>query len=200
MNSREHGSKSFWMEIPSVAARELSGTLRTDVAIVGSGISGLSVAYQLSEKSSLSIVVVDRGALSGGMTSRTTAHLTYSHDDLYDEVISRHGEDIARQCFQSQKAAIDMIENVQAKEGIACDFERLTAYLLARREEDVEVLEGEKEACSKLGFEGVEWARGVDVQGPYTRALIFPDQAKFHPTKYTAGLIKILKKRGVKFF
>jgi len=56
------------------------------VVVVGSGIAGLSTAYELC-KLGQSVIVIDRGKLAGGMTSRTSAHLTSNIDDLYQELI-----------------------------------------------------------------------------------------------------------------
>jgi len=53
---------------------------KADVAIVGSGIAGMSVAYELA-KAGKSVVILDRGAIGKGMTARTTAHLTAQCDD-----------------------------------------------------------------------------------------------------------------------
>jgi len=41
-----------------------------DVLVVGSGIAGISIAYELQE-AGMDVVVVDRGPIAGGMTSRT---------------------------------------------------------------------------------------------------------------------------------
>jgi glycine/D-amino acid oxidase-like deaminating enzyme/nitrite reductase/ring-hydroxylating ferredoxin subunit len=188
------------MEIAAPRAARLTGHLTCDVAIIGSGIAGISTAYELSQ-AGLSVIVLDRGLLGRGITSRTTAHLTFSHDDTYDEVISKHGEEYAKQAFESQRAAIGRLDEIQQAEDIACDFVRTDGYLFAPKSDDVSMLEGEIEACHKLGFSGVEWARGLAVKGPYARALRFPDQAHFHPLKYLYGVIAALKKaKKVRFF
>lgn len=199
MNTAGERSRSLWMEVAAPRAVRLSENVSCDVAVVGAGIAGVSTAYELSQ-AGLSVIVLDRGPLGRGITSRTTAHLTFSHDDTYDEVISKHGEDHARQVFESQRAAIGRLDEIRQAEKIACDFVRADGFLFAPKRDDVSMLEGELAACHRLGFAGVEWARGLAVQGPYARALRFPDQAHFHPLKYLYGVIATLKKRGVKFF
>jgi glycine/D-amino acid oxidase-like deaminating enzyme len=62
---------------------------------MGSGIAGLSVAYELA-KAGKEVVVLDRGPIGKGMTSRTTAHLTAQCDDRFDQLISRRGEEIGK--------------------------------------------------------------------------------------------------------
>ena len=50
------------------------------------------------------------------MTARTSAHLSYEFDDYYHELIRLRGEAEARQYFQSQKAAVDRIEEIAERE------------------------------------------------------------------------------------
>src|SRR4051794_9966264 len=115
MNVFEEKSRSCWMEespspYPSLAARQTA-----DVAIVGSGIAGLSVAYELARRGA-SVVVLDRGTVARGMTARTSAHLTSALDDFYSEMIPKVGEARARLHFASQEAAIERIARIQSDE------------------------------------------------------------------------------------
>ncbi|HEY0729717.1 MAG TPA: FAD-binding oxidoreductase, partial [Pyrinomonadaceae bacterium] len=64
---------------------QLKGNIRTDVCIVGAGIAGMTTAYLLA-KEGRSVVVLDDGPIGGGMTGRTTAHLTNAFDDRYAEM------------------------------------------------------------------------------------------------------------------
>jgi glycine/D-amino acid oxidase-like deaminating enzyme len=70
----------------------LQGDERCDVVVVGSGIAGLSTAYELSERGR-SVIVIDRGPIAGGMTARTSAHLAPLSDDLMSEMQKIKGED-----------------------------------------------------------------------------------------------------------
>jgi glycine/D-amino acid oxidase-like deaminating enzyme/nitrite reductase/ring-hydroxylating ferredoxin subunit len=199
MNTGGERSKSLWMELPAPRAPRLTERLTADVIVIGSGIAGISTAYELSE-AGLSVIVLDRGPLGRGITSRTTAHLSFANDDGYDEVISKHGDEQARLSLDSQRAAIDRLEEIQRAESIQCDFARIPAFLFAPTNEDTSFLETERDACHKLGFTGVDWSRDAKLAGPYARVLRYPDQARFHPLKYLYGLIAVLKKKGVRFF
>jgi heterodisulfide reductase subunit A-like polyferredoxin len=69
---RDEHTQSLWMDIQAVEAPRLSKSERTDVVVVGSGIAGLSVAYELVSRGR-SVIVLDRGRIGSGMTARTTA-------------------------------------------------------------------------------------------------------------------------------
>jgi glycine/D-amino acid oxidase-like deaminating enzyme/nitrite reductase/ring-hydroxylating ferredoxin subunit len=185
------------------SASRLSDSLTCDVVIVGSGIAGLSTAYELSTVGR-SVIVVDRGSIGGGMTSRTTAHLAPICDDGVAELIRLRGEEAAREFTESQNAAVDRIEAIVRKHGISCDFRRLEAFLFpapgvdfkdAREQQDKEL-----EALHKVGA-SVERATGVPLKG-FEKApvLRYADQATFHPIKYLSGVAAEIEKNGGRIF
>jgi glycine/D-amino acid oxidase-like deaminating enzyme len=179
----------------------LNRNLSCDVVVIGSGIAGLSAAYELADRGKR-VVVIDRGPLGRGMTARTSAHLTTALDDLYQEYISIHGEERARRHFASQEAAVSRIDTIQAEERIACDFARLDALLFLAGEATEETLDKELEALGKVGLANVRKTSDGNrrhrlSEGP---CLIIPGQGRFHPLKYLDGLAEVLKKCGVQLF
>lgn len=93
MNASFERTQSLWMKQATVApeAQRLGEDLNCDVAIVGAGIIGLSVAYELSLVGK-AVAVLDRGAIAGGVTSRTTAHLAPVCDDGVAELLKLRGK------------------------------------------------------------------------------------------------------------
>ena len=111
-------SKSLWMDVDVMpAAGSLPGDLECEVAIIGSGIAGLSTAYKLSRRGK-SVAVIDRGPIAGGMTSRTSAHLAPLCDDLVSEMTKIKGPAATKLFCDGQAAAVDRIEDIQKREGI----------------------------------------------------------------------------------
>lgn len=201
MNTEAEHSRSFWMESVALPdAPRLAQDMQADTVIVGSGIAGLTAAHEL-QHAGQKVIVVDRGRLCSGMSARTSAHLTVTLDDLYQELISLRGQEEARLYFQSQLAAVGRIETMQKDEGIDCDFTRLDGYLFAAKAEDQDMLEKEIEACHQLEYRDVAWVNRAPVPGRDTgRALRFPFHARFHPLKYLTGVVKALREKGVQFY
>jgi hypothetical protein len=111
-------SKSLWMDVDVMpAAGSLPGNVDCDVAVIGSGIAGISTAYELC-KLGMSVMVIDRGPIAGGMTSRTSAHLAPLCDDLVSEMMKIKGQEATKLFCDSQDAAIDRIEEIQEAERI----------------------------------------------------------------------------------
>src|SRR5689334_3416184 len=119
MNARDERTVSLWMSVEVAPdAPRLSRAEKADVVVIGAGIAGLSTAYELATRG-LDVVVVDRGAIAGGMTARTTAHLTASSDDGFETLIRTRGLDGARTYYSSHAAAIDRIGAIQDAESIS---------------------------------------------------------------------------------
>src|SRR3569833_3005737 len=106
MNVRDEHTRSLWMDVSVADVPALSRTVGVDVAVIGSGIAGLSVAYELAGHGR-AVAVLDRGRIGSGMTARTTAHLATALDDGYGELVRVRGADCARHYYQSIEAAID---------------------------------------------------------------------------------------------
>lgn len=200
MNVRDEHSVSVWMDhSPAIEAPPLTQDASADVVVIGSGIAGLSTAYELS-RLGRSVIVIDRGGIGTGMTARTTAHLATELDDYYHELIRVRGEDDAFRYHESMVAAVNRIEAICRDEGIDCDFWRLDGYLVPSEEGGGDVLETEFQACRALGIE-VEWADNAPMPGFKTgRCLRFPKQGRFHPTRYLAGLARSIAARGGRFY
>lgn len=198
MNAKRERSRSVWMDVEvAPEAEPLRSDHSADVAIVGSGIAGLSIAYELAERG-LSVVVLDRGEIAGGMTARTTAHLAPICDDSLAELLSMRGRDVARGFQASQNAAVDRIETIQREVGIDCEFRRLDGILFLDPESEESVLDDEVSAADEIGV-SVERGKGLPLrtleQRPFLR---YPDQATFHPLKYLRGVAKALSAKNAR--
>lgn len=175
----------------------LGTNLDAEIVIIGAGIAGLSIAYQLAYQGR-QVVVVDDGDIGGGNTARTTAHLSNVLDDRFTTLRRERGADIARVAAQSHGAAIDWIEKVQREERIECGFKRLDGYLLLGEGDDPEILNTEFDAAREAGLlvQKVQAPTGLP-SGP---ALRFADQARIHPLDYLAGLAGGFERRGGRIF
>ena len=178
----------------------LQENIRTDVCIIGAGIAGLTTAYLLSQEGR-SVVVLDDGRIGGGMTGRTTAHLTNAFDDRYIDVEKLHGEEGARLTARSHTAAIDKVEEIVRKEQIDCEFERVDGFLFASPPDTEELLEEELAATHRAGLLEVEKVARAPIDsfdtGP---ALRYPRQGQFHPLEYLSGLTRAIRRDGGKLF
>ena len=173
---------------------------KTNVCIVGAGIAGLTTAYLLA-KEGQSVIVLDDGPIGGGMTSRTTAHLTHALDDRFYELERLFGEEGSRLAAESHSAAIDFIEQTVEDEKIDCEFERLDGYLFIPPDGRLQVLDDELPAAHRAGLKKVKRLDRAPLDsfdtGP---CLHFPNQGQFHPLKYLRALARAFESNGGKIF
>jgi len=195
-NGSSGATRSLWKSTgPEVAAESgLEGDLDTDVCIVGGGIAGLTVAYQLA-RTGQRIVLLDARQPCSGETERTTAHLASALDDGFTHLESLHGVEGARLAAESHAAAIDYIEAVVRELKLDCEFRRVDGYLCLGPKDDASSLERELHAALRAGLtvEMVDAAPVGTFQGP---SLKFAAQAQLNPLRYLAGLAAAVTRLG----
>ena len=189
--------QSVWTataEMP--ACGPLEANLHADVCVVGAGIAGLSVAYELTRQRKR-VILLDDGPLGGGMTAMTSGHLVNMLDDRYFELEKVDGPEAMRVAADSHTAAIERIDEIVRAEKIDCDFARLDGYLFLAEGDRAETLERELDAAQRAGLRDI-----VSLErAPYPSwdtgpCLRFPRQGQFHPLKYLAGLAHAIVRGG----
>lgn len=178
----------------------LAENMHAHTCIVGAGIAGLTVAYELAREGK-SVVVIDDGPVGGGETGRTTAHISNALDDRYFEIERMFGEDGAKQAAASHTAAIDRVEEIVLRERIDCEFRRLNGFLFNSPGFPYEYLEQELDAARRAGI-NVEMVKRAPFphhfeSGP---ALVFPNQATLHPLQYLKGLAEAVERYGGRIY
>ena len=188
---------SVWMATADTPhGSRLTQDEQADVCIVGAGIAGLTTAYLLAREGR-SVVVLDDGPTGGGMTARTTAHLSNALDDRFYELERLFGEKGSRLAAESHTAAIDKIEEIVGAEQIDCEFERLDGYLFLHPQAKMKVLEDELPAAHRAGLTDVRRLERAPLDAFDTGACLhFPRQGQFHPLKYLAGLQRAITRDG----
>ena len=200
MNAADERSRSLWTDTVVADAPALADDKRVDTVVVGSGIAGLSTAYELACRGQ-KVAVLDRGRIAGGMTARTSAHLTSQSDDGFKTVTQVRGLDGAKAFYESHAAAIDRVEAIAQEERIECHFRRVNGYLFpAIGKDPAEELTPEFEATKKVGMP-IERHTGLPFKGlEKVRSLRYPNLATFHPLRYLRGVADAFVRRGGALF
>lgn len=182
---------------------KLERDLETDVCIIGSGISGISIAYELVTRG-INVVLIEAREILSGETGRTSGHLANDLDDGYTEIAKKHGDDGAKAAAESHTWALNRVGEISQQLGIECEYRILPGYDISQylhnsREhaDDMQQILVDGKKASELGIK-TEYKEGFAVKGwtgaiDQRDAVIYPEQATFHPTKYLVGVLKFLQ-------
>ncbi|PLN76737.1 FAD dependent oxidoreductase-domain-containing protein [Aspergillus taichungensis] len=181
----------------------LDRDIEADVCIVGAGIAGVSIAYELVNRGTNVTLLEARHTLSGE-SGRTSGHLSNALDDGYVEIAKKHGKDHARIAAESHTWALNRVGEISKQLNIECEYRYLPGYEISQYTRDqpqhqteIESLKHEFEMAKGLGLPVAfrddlkvrGWDGSLDQQG----GTIFEKQATFHPTKYLVGVLNWLK-------
>ncbi|KAL4914804.1 DAO-domain-containing protein [Aspergillus aurantiobrunneus] len=181
----------------------LTQDLRTDVCIVGSGIAGISAAYELITRGHKVALFEARQVLSGE-TGRTSGHLSNALDDEYVHIRQKHGNQGAKSAADSHTWAIDRVADIARTLKVECEFRYLPAYKISAypwgekgHVDDVKRMKREVEVAKEAGID-VMYQEGFSISGwdgkiDQRDAVVFAGQATFHPTKYLLGVLDWLR-------
>ncbi len=173
---------------------------RADVAILGSGYTGLAAARRLA-LSGAKVVVLEKGTIGWGASSRNGGQVLTGWKVGASTLLKRFGRDRARELFAASLSAIDMVESLVRDERIDCGFRR-SGHLDAafkpahfdrmRREQDLLAREFDHtvrlipkaEQRSELGSD-------------YYHGLLLDERsACLHPARYVRGLAGAAARAG----
>jgi len=194
-------TKSLWIQDPKLPSfPKLEANLSVDVIIIGGGITGITAAYLL-KRAGLSVALLERNKCSRAETGHTTAHLTQVTDLRLHRLVERFGEDHGSAVWDAGRAAIDLIHANLNRENIDCDFSWVPAYLFesltGKSSKEAENLKKDTQLADHFEFD----AQYLDSVPIFERpGNNFANQAKFHPVKYLAGLLKTIPGNGSHVF
>ncbi|WP_026586301.1 FAD-dependent oxidoreductase [Bacillus sp. NSP9.1] len=191
--------ESFWRDstvFPEFPC--LSEDVKTDVAIIGGGMTGITTAYMLTKKG-YSVVLIDADRILNGTTGHTTAKITAQHDLIYDELINHIGMPNARVYYEANLQALSYIKNLVLEQNIPCDFEEQDACIYTTEEQSAEKIKKEYEAYKKLGIDR-DFIKDLPVAIDIKAGLVMKNQAQFHPLYYLKHLVENIQQAGGKIF
>ena len=176
----------------------LGEDLHVDVAVIGGGIAGISIAAELN-RSGRSVALLEADRIAAGVTGHTTAKVSALHGAIYHSLSSRLGPDVATAYATSQTLAMDHVAAVADRLGLDCDLETRPAFVFSESQAEVEVLRSEAEAARQAGLPA-SFTVDTGLPFPVAGAVRVEDQLMFHPRKYLLGVAADLVASGGRIF
>jgi len=194
--SRDGRNQSLWQKnTPAVAENFSFDPSQTyDALIVGAGITGITTALLL-QKAGLRCIVADAHHAGYGTTGGTSAHINTFADTTYAEVEKDFSENAAKQFADSIGESVQLIRQMVETYRIDCDFEWKKGYVYAQNEDETKELDDILTSSQKVGV-AVDVTEQVPVNAEFQKAIVFENQAQFHPLKYILALKKEFENLG----
>jgi glycine/D-amino acid oxidase-like deaminating enzyme len=182
---------------------QLTQDMDIDVCVVGGGLAGLTVAYEIARRG-WPVVLLEAKRIAWNASGRNTGFVLPGFAQDPAQTIERVGADAARALWALSVDGVDYVRNVIAEtgmegvdpvdgwlcpskvdraDGIARDAELLRDTLGAQ----IEVLDTDK-------------VRSGLVTNHYFQGLYYPKAFSIHPLNYAIGLARAAEKAGVRIF
>lgn len=130
---------------------EVTENFHTDVAIIGSGITGALVAHELCSHG-IECSVFDKRAISTGSSAASTAQLQYEIDVPLHKLLEKVSEKTAVVAYRSSLQSISDLEAVFRKTKIDAEFERRSSLYLASDKKGCKEIAREFKVRKKYGL------------------------------------------------
>ena len=188
----KHENTSYWMTSAETPAHPaLAEDISVDVAVVGAGIAGLSVASEVA-RSGRSVALLEAGRIAAGVTGGTTAKVSVAHGAIYHQLADKLGEETAEAYATTQTLAMEHVVATAERLGADCDLERQPAFVYSEHESELDQLKAEADAARRAGLPAT-FTHETGLPFPVAGAVRVEDQLLFHPRRYlravAAGLV-----------
>ena len=180
---------------------KLDKNLKTDVLILGGGISGALTAHYLVQEG-IDCTVIDARTIGLGSTCASTSLLQYEIDTPLHKLIEMTGERAAVRSYKLGESAILKLEDLAQKTGMK-DFERNQSLFTAAYKKDIDFLKEEFEARKKHGFK-VKYLDGSAILKEFNfqshGGILSGIAATIDSYLFTHSLLQFNRQKGLKIY
>jgi len=193
----------FWTHQTPIPVELMRSELprEVDVVVVGSGVTGLNAAIELS-KAGVEVAVLEQEEIGWGASTRNAGMMSAGSTASTAYQLRKYGVEKTRQLFKWSADAVNYVEKVINEEQISCDFKRCGAVFLACNTNQFEGLRSyQQELEQEYGFMGTRLLAPEQLQSEigssiYAGGLVNDFSAGLDPAKYIYGLAAAAAKYG----
>lgn len=189
--------------LPKINGARLRRSLRTDVVVVGAGISGAMIAQSLAEAGNRVLIVDRRRAALLGSTPASTALLQFELDTPLTTLSTRIGRRKAEKVWIASRDAVNELRTRSHRLNIDAELVSRPSLYLSGNVLDARGLQREVEQRQRIGLSSEYLDRATlrhhfRIDRP--AAILNHGNAEANPIKLAAGYLRDAIRNGAKFY
>jgi len=175
-----------------------------DVAIVGSGFTGLSSALVLAKRGAR-VVVLDSETIGWGASSRNGGMVLTGLKLGVNQLISKYGRELTRRMYAASLESISSVERIVTDECIACDFARTGHLEVACKQMHFDRYARQAEVIAREFNHQLRVVPRADLHEEigssiYFGGMVDETSGGLNPARYVAGLSSAAMQAGACIF
>ncbi|MFW5705618.1 MAG: NAD(P)/FAD-dependent oxidoreductase, partial [Bacteroidota bacterium] len=184
-------TKSIWNSFADFTDYpKLQQDIDTDVAVIGGGITGISVAHLLARKG-MRVAVLESLKVGGGTSSHSTGNLYFTIDQNLGHLHEKYDRETIREVIASRSAALNLMEKLVKEHSLDCDFKRQPWFLYSANQKNKDRIDAEYEYARQADIP-VQKASPSDFPLKVESGIMVPGQAQVNPLRYVQELARVL--------
>ncbi|MCB8876843.1 NAD(P)/FAD-dependent oxidoreductase [Acidisoma silvae] len=199
---RPDGLPYWWPERISGLVNWQPDTTVFDVAVIGSGLTGLSAALEFAEAGH-SVLVIEAETLGHGASTRNGGLITGALHDTPEHMAKSLGSELAESMSREARGLVPFMANQMERFAIDCDFRIGDHFMGAYTAAHYESLARSMSQYQRRGLPMQMVQKGCQgnyiATDHYQGGRVHEQCASVHPAKYHRGLAQNAARLGVQF-
>ncbi len=197
-----HNSPStYWLNVPLIVG-ESKAPSNGGIVIIGSGLTGVSVAYWLLQYGYKNVTIID-DLPEQAASYRNAGHILHGTVESLSALTAIHGEALASQIWQFSADSCNKIKKTIDLEGLDVEYRQDGYLVIAIDKTELVEIEDSIALLKKAGFQNEFIAKQKLENLGFRNVLgarFDPFSAQAHPVKFRNQLLECCLKKGLKYF
>jgi gamma-glutamylputrescine oxidase len=192
----------WWRETPPEFPA-LAGPIDAEIAIVGGGITGVTLAYTLAQQGA-AVAVLESDRIAGAASGRNAGFLLAAPAEPYRENIAMWGREAARANLMIGRRSHQRIRELVESLDLDCGYRANGSLRLARTEEEAEDQRASLPDLHADGFKMLETrVDGVVPAGcedRFSAAFVTAEDGEIDPVRFLHGVAAAAVRHGARLY